>query len=131
MNTTSILEKIKKIYEGIYASTFTINPIFKYQDLADQFVELAEALVEYNGESEDWIYLGEGSECQLGDMVVGAFWHYTEWHAGQSSRSYEALSSLGKIYQPNMEQPPSEDDEHSMEGDCYRRLNYLAKESNS
>ena len=60
----------------------------------------------------------------LMDLIVGAYWHYTEWHSGQWSKGYAALSALGRIYSPNMETV----DPDNM---AYQGLNRLAAESES
>ena len=38
-------------------------------------------------------------------MIVGAYWHYSEWHGGQTSDGYAALCALGKIFRPGMTGP--------------------------
>ena len=36
----------------------------------------------------------------LDDLIIGSYWHFTEWHEGQNSLSYQALCALGRIYKP-------------------------------
>ena len=38
--------------------------------------------------------------------LIGAYWHYSEWHSGQYSKGYAALSALGQVYSPNMDHAP-------------------------
>lgn len=127
------LSAIKSSYNSIYQSIFTINPVFSYKELAEKFTELANLINAYEGDNDDWLYEGEGNECQLSDMLVGAYWHYTNWHSGQDSDSYAALCALGEVYQPNMAQPPAEEPEEDedefpdMETSCFRMLNQMAE----
>ena len=60
------------------------------------------------GEDETAWDTGEGLECTLGDLIVGAYWALTECHGGQASPEYAALSMLGEIYTPNMAAGPEE-----------------------
>jgi hypothetical protein len=120
------ITEIKKLYKEIEDSIFTIAPVYDYNDLASQFILLCEALIEYKGETEDWAYWGESSLCPITDLISGAFWHYSEWHSGQTSASYAALSALGKMYKPNTECAPEEDAKNS-QAFCYRSLDELAE----
>ena len=63
--------------------------------------------------------IGEGGECDLADFIVGAYWHYTEWHDGQYSPTYAALCSLGTVFQPGMSSVESDNE-------AYIALNSLA-----
>jgi hypothetical protein len=56
----------------------------------------------------------------LDDLIVGAYWHYSEWHGGQSSKSYVALCALGQVFTPGMSRA-DEDNE------AYQALNSLAE----
>jgi hypothetical protein len=123
------------LYNNIYKSIFTITPVFDYSELALKFVELSQAIVDFKGETEEWIYIGEYSECQLDDLLVGAYWHFTNWHNGQSSDSYLALCAIGQIYKPNMECPPSDEEEesedHESSASCFRLMNAMAEKAKS
>jgi len=46
-------------------------------------------------------YLGEFG-YPLDSIIVGAYWHFTEWHSGQWSDGYRVLSALGGIFTPGM-----------------------------
>lgn len=126
------LANIEKLYEQIEKSIFTIEPVFNYSELALKFVELSQAIKNFDGKTEEWIYLGEGNFCSLDDMIIGAYWHFTNWHAGQSSDSYLALSSLGEVFDPGMSMPPSDEpedgEENECSADCYRLMNKMAEE---
>ena len=115
------IETITAIFKELETSIYTINPVLSYDDLAPEFISLCEAIEVFNGDTEEWIYIGESGYCSIDDLLIGAFWHFSEWHSGQNSLSYAALSALGGIYDPNMESAPDEG-----ENDCYDLLNGLA-----
>lgn len=94
------------IYEEIMASeVFRLNgPKIA---LPEKLIELAQAIQAEN--ETDW-NMGEFTEAPLSELVVGAYWALTEWHAGQWSESYAALCALGEIFQPGMSTAPDEDD---------------------
>lgn len=87
-------------------------------DLPEKLIELGNAV--FIDEREDKWYLGEGLECDLASFIVGAYWSLTEWHAGQYSVEYQALSVLGDIFNPNMSNGPEED---SSEQIAYEQCN--------
>jgi len=77
-------------------------------------IQLSEALIELGNcikaeDETDW-NMGEGNEATLDSLVVGAYWSLSEWHGGQASEEYAALSSLGSIFSPGMSSPPDEED---------------------
>jgi len=75
-------------------------------DLPQALIDLCEAI---NAEEEtDWS-LGEFNEAPLSDLIPGAYWSLTEWHAGQYSATYAALCALGSIFSPGLSKPPTED----------------------
>jgi hypothetical protein len=105
------LAQIETLYQSIYNSILTINPVFSYDELAEKFIDLANGINEFEGETEEWIYLGEHSEASLDELIIGAFWHYTEWHSGQHSKSYAAYCALNTVYQPNMACAPADSED--------------------
>ena len=77
-------------------------------------IQLSEALIDLgncikNEDETDWS-MGEGNEATLDSLVIGAYWILTEWHSGQTSITYAALSTLGSIFNPGMSSAPTEDD---------------------
>jgi hypothetical protein len=75
-----------------------------YDCFCNDIVNLCQTL---NSEETDefiWHSIGEFGEFCLSDLIIGAYWHFTEWHGGQASKSYLALSSLGTIVTPNYSQ---------------------------
>jgi hypothetical protein len=73
-------------------------------DLPQALIDLCEAVEEIDHTDDDtehmWDAIGEHTEANLGDLIAGAFWTLTAWHAGQYSPEYAALSALGGIYSP-------------------------------
>lgn len=80
-------------------------------DLPEALITLADAINAYDGETEDWIYLGEGLDTCLSDFIPGAYWALTEWHGGQASDSYRALCALGSIFSPGYTSAPESEEE--------------------
>ena len=82
----------------------------QYRDVTEQIILLADQIDSFEGEGEEIWYIGEGLEFGITDLLVGAYWHFSEWHNGQESLSYAALSALGSVFTPNMSQPPTGDE---------------------
>tara|TARA_R110002110_G_scaffold13863_1_gene65860 strand:+ start:554 stop:919 length:366 start_codon:yes stop_codon:yes gene_type:complete len=77
-----------------------------YIDIVLGFINLAELVHNHidedpNQESELWT-IGEYSAIDLASLIVAGYWHFTECHRGQFSKTYEALCSLGLTYDPGM-----------------------------
>lgn len=97
------MNNIDKYYGQIYNGLFLRGYNLDYIDFAPMFTALACAI---NAEPETNWSLGEFNEAALDDLIIGAYWHYTEWHSGQNSSEYTALSCLGAIYSPGYETGP-------------------------
>ena len=120
------IERIAEIHSKLEKSIFTVKPTHAYSSLASVFVKLCDLLNNDDISAEEWACIGEYSYCCLSDMLVGAYWHYIDWHGGQSSESYLALCAIGSIYEPNMQDGCEPD---SCEMDCYNMLDQLASEA--
>ncbi len=77
-------------------------------DLPEALLALAVAVRDHETDETTWS-LGEFTEAPLGDLIVAAYWTLSEWHAGQSSVEYQALSALGQIYNPGCSCKQDED----------------------
>ena len=88
-------------------------------DLPEALAELGNAVHSDYSDEIDW-RLGEGNESDLSSLIIGAYWSLTEWHAGQSSPSYAALCSLGRVFSPCMTSAP---EENSGESSAYELCN--------
>jgi len=119
---------IERLYNVAYRSIFTINGTLPYSRVTDCLIRLVDMVRETETEEFTLQTIGEFNEACLSDLIIGAFWHYTERHGGQSSKGYAALSSLGGIYWPNMETGPEPD---TGENCAYEMLNLMAVLSNA
>ena len=68
---------------------------------------LCDAILE---EKETNWYIGECTDFTLDELIVGAYWSYSDCHAGQASDSYATLCKLGTIFSPNMSSLESENE---------------------
>jgi len=105
------MDTIEKLYNIAHHNIGTINGTMDYNRITDTLITLANVICDSETDENIW-WIG-----------VGAYWHYTEWHGGQSSKGYTALSALGQVFQPNMAMP---DDENL----AYQLLNQLAESDN-
>lgn len=117
------MSKTESIFNLIYSNLFTIKPVkaLDYYGLQCAFVDLVEA-IEKEPET-DWS-IGEFTECCLDDLIMGAYWFFADYHAGQYSTQYAALCVLGRIFKPNF----SSLDQDAPEGDVYRMLEQFLTE---
>ena len=113
---------ITRLYNAVNNSLCTINGSLSYNRLTDAIIKLTNVLANTDTGEDVWS-IGEHNEADLMGLIVGAYWHYTEWHGGQWSQGYKALSSLGGIYWPNMEKGP---EDGSSEHCAYELLNDMA-----
>ena len=98
----------------------SINGTMDYARITECIIRLADYLSENETNEETW-WLGEhGYLNALDYVIVGAYWHYTEWHGGQWSQGYRALSALGAVFEPDMSWPEPDND-------TYQLLNNLAE----
>lgn len=74
---------IERFYNVAYNSLFTINGTLSYDRVTDCLIKLANELSATDTDEEDVWTCGEFNEAALADLIVGAYWHYTEWHGGQ------------------------------------------------
>jgi hypothetical protein len=121
------LPKIRALHSAIEKTLFTINPVFDYNRLTEAISLLARLIDDYPGESDELWNIGEFGHCSLDSLIVAAYWHYSNWHEGQSSDSYRALCNLGQVFKPGMSSEPKRGDN---EFDCYVALNNMAKRAN-
>ncbi len=115
----SVLKSIERVFNVINNSLFTINGKLDYFRLMDCLEKLCSLIEEYEGETECIWSMGEYGDCTLDDLIIGAYWHFTEWHSGQASKSYSTMCILGGIYSPGCEDV---DEENA----AYQMLNEMA-----
>jgi glutathione S-transferase len=95
-----------------------------YERITETLIKLADTIMASDTSEETW-WLGD--DYSLPDVLVGAYWHYTEWHGGQWSQGYSALSAIGQVFDPGMN---CLDDDNYSEMDIYSALNDMAQEAN-
>lgn len=78
-----------------------IDATLDYSRITDALIVLSNTIMETETDETTW-YLGECEEFALDDLIIGAYWHFTDWHAGQYSKSYAALCALGQVFNPGM-----------------------------
>jgi len=115
----SNLTNIQRYFKVIDNSLFMTTGNLDYNRITNTITKLADAIHDYDGDTESIWYIGEYGNCYMVDLIVGAYWHYSEWHGGMFSQGYAALSSLGRIFDPGMSTT-----EHDNE--AYRALNSMA-----
>ena len=119
MNTVS---SINRLHSLLYKNICTIDQTLSYDRIIEALRILGDTLDRYHGDNEDWIYIGEFT-IPIDDLIVGSYWHLTEYHAGQYSDTYKALCSLGSVFSPGMESGPDPD---TCEYMIYEDLNLMA-----
>jgi hypothetical protein len=95
----------KQIFDDILGSNL-FRRDGKEIDLPLRVIDLCEAIKA--DDETDW-FMNEGGECTLDEFIIGAYWSFTQWHRGQESIEYAALSALGDIFSPGMSSGPEED----------------------
>ena len=94
------LKNVKTMARMIDRNLFQIGGTLDYSRITCAITRLADMIADCDGGEEIWwIELNSGS---LDELIVGAYWHYSQWHGGQSSIGYAALSALGNIFSPGM-----------------------------
>jgi hypothetical protein len=89
------LNDIQRYYDVINSSLFMTTGKLDYERITDAIIALANAVHSYDPDDKFELYevwdIGEGGESTVSELIVGAYWHYSEWHAGQWSKGYAAL----------------------------------------
>lgn len=104
-----LYNKIVKIYTKLEESICTTAPSLNYTEILVNLITLADLINDYPDETESLWCIGESSSASLDSLIVGAYRHLVEWHDGQSSLSYAALSALGSVFSPGCSNGPEDD----------------------
>lgn len=89
-------------------------------DLPAVLIDLANACHAEETDEFIWSDLGGHTEATLGDLLIGAYWSLTEWHAGQWSDTYAALCAIGRVFRPGCTNGPEPE---SGEATAYELIN--------
>lgn len=109
MTTQAEIRQASMTRQGDFETLF--NNILAAADNGDYdkttrgMILLADQLTEHESIGT-WLDIGEFGEFTLADLVVGGYWFYTDYHGGQASPEYRALSSLAGVYSPGMTHGP-------------------------
>jgi len=114
------MKALKHLLTVLSNEILSINSTKSYDEITEVIIILCMFVKAIPRDEEiDW-GMGEDLYCSLDGLIVGAYWHYTEWHAGERSLSYKALCALGSIFTPGMTEP-------EYDNDVYLSLNSLAE----
>ena len=95
-------KSINRLFKVIDNSLFTINGTLDYSRVTDALILLADTVHNFDGDCTELWHIGENGACCLDDVIIGAYWHYADWHKGQYSIEYGALCSLRRVFDPQM-----------------------------
>lgn len=107
------LASITRLYSVIDSALHCSNSSLDYDRTIDAIILLADSIADYDDDNEAFCY-------EIAELITGAYWHFTEWHSGQESKSYLALCALGRIFEPGMTAP-------EVDNQDYQALNAMAE----
>lgn len=88
-----------------------------YDAIMLNLIELCDAISFQN--EPDWD--AQYETIRLDDLIIGAYWHFADWHEGQRSLSYQVLSALGNVFISNGIAPERDNAVYQMLGDIASR----------
>ena len=109
-------------FETLFNNILAAADSGDYHKTTRGMILLADQLTEHESIGT-WLDIGEFGEFTLADLVIGGFWFYADYHGGQASPEYRALSSLGGVYSPGMSHGPDSPGEvaaHQMLEDLFK-----------
>ncbi len=116
---------IERVFNVAVHNLYTIDGSMDYSRITETITRLSNLITDSETDESTW-WMGGDSYVGLADLIAGAYWHFTEWHAGQSSQGYEALCALGEVFNPGMS---GLDEDNFSEKETYDLLNDMAKET--
>ena len=96
---------IERLHNVTIRSLFTVNGSLSYERITDCIIRLADLIATTETDELAWS-IGEFQGATLDSLIVGAYWHYVDYHGGQSSREYAALSAISGIFDPGIASGP-------------------------
>ena len=102
---TTRAEIRQKGFETLFNNILSAADSGDYHKTTRGIILLGDQLTEHESIGT-WLDIGEFGEFTLSDLVIGGYWFYAEYHGGQNSPEYRALSSLGGIFSPGMSNGP-------------------------
>lgn len=122
------IRRINRLTKTIERALFYRDSTLDYWRTVEAIAILADACHDYDGETEDWLYLNESGMATPDAIIIGAHWHGAEWHGGQSCPVYAMTCATGSVYSPGMESGPQEE---SSENDVYLALAEMAEKEHA
>jgi hypothetical protein len=120
------LHRIDRLFSAIDATLFTIHPKLDYDGTIKAIAKLADMVHAYDGDSDQLWEIGEFGCAPLDSLLIGAYWFLADYHGGQDSSEYAALSAIGQVFSPGMTAGPEPD---SSEETAYSGLEILCPHS--
>ena len=114
------LRRIERLTHTLNLSIQSFTGNLNYPRVIEGLTRLADAVHEYEGETETMWYIGDHYEC-LSDLLVGAYWHCVHNHGGQSWEVYATQYAIGQVFSPGCS---SEEEENQ----TYSNLNNMARQ---
>ncbi|MFN9115277.1 MAG: hypothetical protein ACK5XN_34910 [Bacteroidota bacterium] len=124
--TKAQYKQISALHAVLCRELFTINAKLPYSTLTSLFKLLAQSVKQYADDSEQLWYIGETDAATLDSLIVGAYWHYSEWYSGQWSDEYATMCALGKVFSPGCTSAPKRGES---EFDVYHALGKMARKA--
>ena len=108
---------VVRLHRMIERTLFYVDPPLSYSRTL-QALRFLVGAIQATDDDSLW-YIGEGGSCDLGSLIVGAYWFCVENHGGQNSQEYLTLCRLGEVFSPGCTSGPEPD---STEIDVYQQL---------
>ena len=109
---------INRYFKVISKSLFRIDGKLSYARTLEAIIKLAQEVHSTDTDETVWS-IGEFTECTLDSLIIGAYWFMCDYHGGQNSPEYLALSVLGQVFKPGCSSGPEDE---STEKDVYEQL---------
>ena len=68
-----------------------------YTRLVQTFIVFANVVNKEDYEDDFWS-IGEFETADIGSVLEGAYWFFSDYHSGQFSDEYKALCAIGKVF---------------------------------
>ena len=110
------LSKLERYSGVVERSLFRLGNTLSYERTIDAIIKLSKCVKEASEEHKDKIFNSDSYSIE--QFLVGAYHFFCDYHGGQFSKEYEALSCISFVYNPGM----SGIDQDSLEYHVYEQL---------
>ena len=118
------IHRIKQLHRIIERVLFNNDSTLDYMRTLEAITMLSDGVLEYTGDSENLWYMETLHYCDIGSILVGAYWHSIDWQSPNEGTLMKMQISLGRLYTPNM---VSGLEPESCEHDVYDSLEIMAQ----